>query len=298
MKRVAVITRTKNRPLLLPRVRASIERQAYRNLVWVLVNDAGEAEYVDREAQAARQNGLDVLTVHLKKSKGMEAASNEGIRRSESNYIVVHDDDDTWQPEFLAKTVAFLDTRHEYVGVVTHASYVKEKVENDTIRILSKKAYNTGLRAVYLADMALCNRFPNNSFLFRRSVLDEVGGYNESMPVLGDWDFNLRVLSAGDIGVVPDPLANFHQRIDSRSLTDEYRNTVTRWIDRHYEYDAAYRNRKLREDMAGNRVGLGFILAAARLQQQSRGERFFGFSARILGKLGLKSLFVPERSSR
>ena len=298
MKRVAVITRTKNRPLLLPRVRASIERQAYRDLVWVLVNDAGEAEYVDREAQAARRNGLDVLTVHLKKSKGMEAASNEGIRRSESNYIVVHDDDDTWQPEFLAKTVAFLDTGHEYVGVVTHASCVKEKVENDTIKTLSKKAYNTGLRAVCLADMALCNRFPNNSFLYRRSVLDEVGRYDESMPVLGDWDFNLRVLSVGDIGVVPDTLANFHQRIDSHSLTDEYRNTATRWIDAHHEYEAAYRNRKLREDMANNRVGLGFLMALGRLQQQSRGERFFGFSARIMEKLGLKSLFVPERSSR
>ena len=53
--------------------------------------------------------------------------------------------------------------------------------------------YNHWLQNVYLSDLAVENRFPPISFLFRRSVYDKIGGFDEELPVLGDWDFNLKV---------------------------------------------------------------------------------------------------------
>ena len=42
MKKVAVITRTRNRALLLRRAARSVERQTFRAFSWVVVNDGGD----------------------------------------------------------------------------------------------------------------------------------------------------------------------------------------------------------------------------------------------------------------
>ena len=90
--------------------------------------------------------------------------------------------------------------------------------------------------------------FPPISFLFRRETHVAVGGFDESLPVLGDWDFHLKVLMQGDIKVLPDVLANYHSRVSSHK-DDVYGNTVASGIEKHVEYDVKYRNRRLREDL-------------------------------------------------
>ena len=49
--------------------------------------------------------------IHNVESVGMEAASNIGITASESEYLVINDNDDTWHLGFLEKTVSYLDAR-------------------------------------------------------------------------------------------------------------------------------------------------------------------------------------------
>ena len=113
MYKVAIITRTKNRPLLLARAMHSIRDQTFKDYIWVLVNDAGEQESVDEIANQAREHGLECRVIHRDRSVGMEAASNHGIRESDSEFIVIHDDDDSWEDGFLEQTVPFLQQRRE-----------------------------------------------------------------------------------------------------------------------------------------------------------------------------------------
>jgi hypothetical protein len=153
----------------------------------------------------------------------MEAASNCGIRGSTSEFLVIHDDDDTWDPDFLAATTAFLDAEPCYCGVVTHTNRVDEVIEGGQVRITRTTAWNHQLMSVYLIEMAQVNSFPPISFLFRRSVLADIGLFDESLPVLGDWDFHLRFLTARDIGVVPRPLAFYHHR---ESTAGAYGNSL------------------------------------------------------------------------
>jgi hypothetical protein len=60
--------------------------------------------------------------------------------------------------------------------------------------------------------MACGNFFPPIAFVFRREVLERIGGFNETLPVLGDWFFNLEFLLEDDIAVLPEPLARYHHR--------------------------------------------------------------------------------------
>jgi GT2 family glycosyltransferase len=176
----------------------------------------------------------------------MEAASNAGIRSCDSEYIVIHDDDDSWESAFLEKTVAFLETEPVFSGVITHTLRVNEVIENDSPRTTSCYGFNTWLKSIYLMEMAMVNTFPPISFLFKRSVYDKIGGYDERLPVLGDWDFNIRFLKEADIGVIPELLALYHHRDTITDANNVYGNTVNAGIANHIKYDAILRNHYMR----------------------------------------------------
>ena len=155
MKKVAIITRTKNRPIMLPRVLISIQRQTFKDYTWILVNDAGEKAPIDNIADSARDNGIDVIVIHRDKSIGMEAASNDGARQSNSEYIVIHDDDDTWEADFLKKTVTYLDQNQGVPGAIVLSNRIDEILEDDSIHIQNVTPYNHWLKNIYISDMAL-----------------------------------------------------------------------------------------------------------------------------------------------
>jgi glycosyltransferase involved in cell wall biosynthesis len=269
LPKAAIITRTLNRPLMLERALSSIAGQTFRDFVWVIVNDGGEPAPVDALAGRARDKGFAVTVIHHKVSRGMEAASNAGIAESRSDYIAIHDDDDTWEPDFLKRTTAFLDAAPHYVGAVTRVTTVTEKITDGSIELVGKAPHHPQFKTILLADLAQKNLFPPISLLFRRSLLKKLKGFDETMPVLGDWDFNLRALTIGDIGVIPEPLANYHVR-PAHKLDAQYGNSVHAQLTRHEETDAIYRNRKLREDLAKGEAGLGFLLALGRMTSRQR----------------------------
>ena len=293
--KVAIITRTRNRPIMLPRVLISIGKQTCKDFIWVLVNDAGDRTPIEAIAKQALENGIDVKVIHRAKSLGMEAAANDGVCQSQSTYIVIHDDDDTWETEFLERTVGFLDENLDVPGVITWSNRIDEILMNDCIHFKGVSPYNHWLKNIYLSDLAVENRFPPISFLFRRSVYDGIGGFDEGLPVLGDWDFHLKVLMEGDIHVLPYALANYHFR-ENLEKGNIYGNTVTSGMDKHVLYDAVYRNKKLREDIKNGVSGIGTLLALGqmlrrtnhmsdafvRLSHASKSSRFFSFIRKVL----------------
>jgi glycosyltransferase involved in cell wall biosynthesis len=115
--KIAVITRTKNRAVLLARATESVLGQKTENLVWVVVNDGGDKSDVETVVDDFRKKSdNDAVVIHNEISAGMEAASNIGIAASASDYIVIHDDDDSWEPGFLSNCVQLLQKTNSYQG--------------------------------------------------------------------------------------------------------------------------------------------------------------------------------------
>ena len=104
---ISIITRTKNRPLMLPRVLESLKKQSYTDFYWIIVNDGGSRGYVDDILTQASACGIHTEVIHNPSSKGMEAASNIGVMASTTEFLVIHDDDDSWNEGFLQKTISF-----------------------------------------------------------------------------------------------------------------------------------------------------------------------------------------------
>jgi hypothetical protein len=95
--------------------------------------------------------------------------------------------------------------------------------------------------------------------VFRRSVLDRIGGFNEALPVLGDWFFNLEFLLEDDIAVLPEPLARYHHRDRGDTNWAAYANSVIGGVSKHEEFAAVARNAFLRRH--GDRAGVAASFA-------------------------------------
>ncbi|MBN8605802.1 MAG: glycosyltransferase [Caulobacterales bacterium] len=268
--KVAIITRTLDRQIFLKRALASVASQTFTDYVHVVVNDGGDNDAARETIEAASVDLDRLLLVDNVVNRGMEAASNIAISSCDSDFIVIHDDDDTWEPTFLEKTVSFLESsrgRH-YDGVITRSTYVSESVTPTGIVTHGSGPYNGWVETVHLHEMAVQNFFPPIGFLFRRSRYDAIGGFDERYPVLGDWDFNLRFLSESNIAVLPESLANYHHR--DRGDTAIFGNSVIADRHKHLEYSAVVRNNLVRylsergRQAEASMIGLGILLGEER----------------------------------
>ena len=99
--RVVVVTRTKNRPILLQRCIRSVLEQSYTDWLHVIVNDGGDPISVQGlvSLSSSEYRGR-VRLIHKPQSLGMQNASNVAITATESEFIVIHDDDDSWASDF------------------------------------------------------------------------------------------------------------------------------------------------------------------------------------------------------
>lgn len=255
--RVAVIIRTKDRGRLLGRALDSVLGQTYGDWRIVLVNDGGSPAQVD-EALEPRLGRIGDRLVRLdnETSLGMEAASNRGIRAVDSEFIAVHDDDDEWDPDFLATTVAYLEENPGDGGVSVETEIVFERLTPEGREVEERAPLEPQMREIHLVDLLHYNRFVPISFLFRRSVYDELGGFDENLAVVGDWEFHLRFLVHHHIGLIKGrPLAFWNQR---RSARDSEANSVISGLEEHHFYSLKVRDRLVREH--AQEFGLGPLL--------------------------------------
>ena len=208
--RAAIVVRTKDRPEFLARALASITSQTFDGWECVIVNDGGVAKSVDDLVATLDPVYRDRITVvHSPVSRGRWVSANAGVLATTAPLLVLHDDDDSWHPEFLTTAVDYLDARPDREGVVSRIEIRWERRRTaGGFEIERREVFQPHLSAPTLADTLLFNRFVPIAFVYRRRLHEELGLYDESLPVVGDWAFNLRVLSRGPLDYLGgEPLA-------------------------------------------------------------------------------------------
>ena len=266
---VAIITRTRDRQLLLPRAIASVAAQSFTDYVHVIVNDGGSTAEVENAVQASGAARARTSIIDITTSSGLEAASNVGIAQSRSEFVAIHDDDDSWHPDFLKKTVEVL-RRTSAAGVMTSMDCVLEDLVDGAIVETGRMPYGPDLKDVSLFRQLENNELTPIGFLFRRDAYESLGQYDESLPVTGDWEFGIRFLRRFDVEYLAhEPrLAHYHHR--PAVLEGPLGNSVFASRAAHDHFLNKTRNRMLREDLDAGRFGLGSLMA---LQHQILANR-------------------------
>ena len=261
---VAIIMRSRNRSVLLDRALRDVLSQSVTQWTLVVVNDGGDRQEVDPVVDRYRsQLGDRILVIHHDTALGMEAASNAGIKASDSEFIAIHDDDDEWHPAFLERTLAYLH-QHDDAGVAVRTELVYERIADGKIEEISREIFQPQLQSVTLFDTLRHNRCVPISVLYRRSVHDQIGFYDESLSVVGDWEFQLRLLQRHTLGFLgEEPLAFWNQR---KEATGDLGNSVITGDAEHKRLDLMVRELHLKEHVGES--GLGSLLYQTAYQQR------------------------------
>jgi glycosyltransferase involved in cell wall biosynthesis len=260
---VGIVVRTKDRPHFLTRALGSITAQTYDDWHAFVVNDGGDPAAVAGVVGNLSAEDRDRVTViDHPSSLGRWPSANAGVRAATdagASYLVLHDDDDSWAPTFLEHAAAYLDAHPLAPGVVSRIEIVWEEADargpHGYVET-GREVFQGHLHDPLLGDTLLFNRFVPIGFLYRRELHDEIGLYDESLSVVGDWAFNLKILARWTLEYVgEEPLAFWHQRPGATGIDG---NSVISHGKDHEKYDALVRDAALRSYVGEH--GLGLVL--------------------------------------
>jgi len=191
--KVSVLIATYNRANLINRAIQSVLEQTFKDWEIIIADDGStdNTAEVIKEWQAGDSRIKYARSEHLGR---ISKISNFGLREAKGEYIAILDDDDYWAtPDKLKEQVKFLDKNPEYVGCGGGYIVIDENGKEKS-RFL-KPERNEEIRQHAL----IANPMANPTTMFRRSAVEKIGFYDETMPQFADWDFWLKMGLVGKL---------------------------------------------------------------------------------------------------
>ena len=196
MAAVSVIIPTFNRAHKIARAVASVLYQTFSDYEILVVDDGSE----DATSEALAPFLPHIRSITHSGNLGVSAARNTGIRASDSPLIAFLDSDDYWLPEKLAAQVSFFSEHPEAVACQTEERWIRRGV-----RVNPMKKHFKPSGEIFEPSLKLCVVSPS-AVVVKRSLLEEVGLFDEEFPVCEDYDLWLRISLKYPIWLIPEPL--------------------------------------------------------------------------------------------
>ena len=203
---VSVVLPTFNRASTLSRAIGSVLAQDHLRLELILIDDGSEdgtAELVKAFADPR------IRYIALKRNSGQSAARNAGIAAATGDFVAFQDSDDEWLPRKLSAQLRALALSDFRTGVVY----------GDMIRVS-----RDGRQALLSAPIFAADRmFAGGGWIYgptglgiptcliRRSLLLELGGFEEKLRCFEDLDLFLRLAPRCDFLKLSQPLVYYHE---------------------------------------------------------------------------------------
>src|SRR5262249_35303659 len=211
---VSIITPAYNaEPFLADTIR-SVLAQTMRDFEMLIVDDGS----TDGTAALARHFADRDTRVHLfrQTNGGISAARNAAIARAAAPVLALLDSDDVWMPTYLEEQLRVLDGRPT-VGVVSaNALNLGGAFDGLPLRRVTPGVHVVTLRSLIEVENSVCIMS-----VFRRTVVDRIGGFDTSLRSSEDYDFWLRAAVAGfEVLFNSVPLGYYRRR--SHSVSADY----------------------------------------------------------------------------
>lgn len=256
--KIAVITRTKDRPQFLERSIKSVLAQTVDNFVHVILNDGGDRQEVERVISKYPDSRR--IIVHNSQSMGLSIALNQAIKASKSEFIAILDDDDAWHKDRLKASLDVVTQRDAVATIVPMEIVVEDVMDSGEIKEVDRKPHPESWSGeVSLFKQAHRNYLSNGAIMYSRAVYDELGGYNESLPTAEDWDFGIRLMLKYNVEQVisEKALVYYHQR---PLIKGSIGNSVHAGVREQERAITILRNNYLRDDIKKGAFGIGYIM--------------------------------------
>jgi glycosyltransferase involved in cell wall biosynthesis len=183
MASVSVIIPTFNRAHTVARAIASVLFQTISDYEIIVVND-GSTDGTSSVLKLFRSNIKVITHPH---QLGVSAARNTGVTSTTSPFIAFLDSDDYWFPEKLSAQLSFF---LDHPGAA--ACQTQEKWRRRGFWVNPKRKHLKPSGDIFSQSLKLCLVSPS-AVMVRRSLLEEVGLFDETFPCCEDYDLWLRV---------------------------------------------------------------------------------------------------------
>ncbi len=183
--KVSVIIPTLNRINTLQRAIDSVIAQSFKSIEIIVVDNGSS----DGSVNMLKKNYPTVKLIHEHKS-GVSASRNKGIMYAKNTWIAFLDSDDAWDQKKLEKQINLLHNSHDkYRLIHTNEIWIRNGKKINQMKKHQKFGGN-----IFNECLALCCISPS-SVLIDRSIFDDMGLFNENLPVCEDYDMWLRICS-------------------------------------------------------------------------------------------------------
>ncbi|HEV2679644.1 MAG TPA: glycosyltransferase [Rhodanobacter sp.] len=206
---VSVVLPTYNRLPLLRKAIASVVGQTFGD--WeLIVADDGSTD--DTRGYLEAIDDPRVRPLWMEHRGDLTSARSAGLKHARSKWVAFLDSDDLWLPGKLElqlrRLAAQPECRWSYTGyslIDTAGASLPER--SDLLpRPVSGYIFEPLLRFKVST--------PVPTMLVQRSLIDEIGGFDETIPIHSDYDFALRLAARSEVLALPDILTLVREHPD------------------------------------------------------------------------------------
>jgi len=191
----------------------SILAQTFTDFELICVDDgSSDASPQILAWHAAADSRVRVMT--NRPNRGLPGALNVGFAAARGKFHCWTSDDNIARPQMLQRLVATLDGNP--TAAIAHANY----------SVIDAKGTVTGFQKVGPASEILFGNRIGAAFLYRAAVTEALGGYDETLFGVEDYDFWLRAARSFHFVTVDEDL--YLYRRHGASLTDRRARTIHR----------------------------------------------------------------------
>jgi glycosyltransferase involved in cell wall biosynthesis len=185
-KLISIVTATYNMGNYLASAIESVRSQTYQKYEHIIVDDGSTddtREIVNRYMNDPR------IRYHFQENKGQAAAKNKGIKEARGEYIAFLDADNLWLDKKLERQIGFINKGSHLGEGLIHADVQMIDHKGDPIYTSYLEKYDGHVTFELLIE----NFVAFNTALLSKSILDDVGYFDESLSMAIDYDLWLRI---------------------------------------------------------------------------------------------------------
>lgn len=197
---VSVIIRTCNRPEVLKTALDSLRIQTYSNIEIIVVEDG---ENQSEEMINMQYSDLNIRYFCMGEKVGRTKAGNYALKQAKGKYFNFLDDDDAFYSNHIEELIkAIVESQNLAAYSIAEESQIKI-VSYKPYKFIEKRKFIRYSQPFNRILLFHSNYIPIQSILFSRKLYDNLGGFDESLEVLEDWDVWARYATMTEFTFVP-----------------------------------------------------------------------------------------------
>jgi len=192
----SVIIPTYNRKDFLPKAIDSVLSQTFKDFEFIIIDDGS----IDETKKLVFSYNDRRITYVYQENHGVAHARNRGLEKAKGEWIAFLDSDDWWLPQKLVSVSQSIDCFRDFQVFHTEEIWYRH---GD--RLNQKKVHKKRSGYIYPHAVKLCCISISTAVL-HKSVFEDIGVFDETLPVCEDYDFWLRATAQYPVHLIDEHL--------------------------------------------------------------------------------------------